>query len=93
MFYLIMGIMLVLFYIFMAPQTIKGTLNLVAAVFLLVALVVVLLLGVTKLVEAPMDLWLILVMVLVGLWSMYDLYHLDREKTRQPKRRPYRYRS
>ena len=43
MFYLILAIMLLLFYIFAAPRNIKGTMNLVASVFLLVGLVIVLL--------------------------------------------------
>ncbi len=44
MFYLILAIMLVLFYIFIAPSNIKGTMNLIAAVFLLVALAIALVL-------------------------------------------------
>lgn len=80
MFYLLMGIIMVLFYLFAAPSTIKGTLNLVAMVFLLVALVIVLLLGVLRVVQSPPEIWIGLMMVLLGLWAMWDLYRMPRRK-------------
>ncbi|HEL2413151.1 TPA: DUF3165 family protein [Streptococcus suis] len=96
MFYLILAIMLVLFYIFLAPRNIKGTMNLIAAVFLLVALAIALFLGILKIMQISTDFWLGLVMVLIGLWAMRDIYYLDKEpkdrqrRTEQPG--PYRYR-
>ncbi len=44
MFYLILAMLLVLFYIFAAPNNIRGTINLMVAVFVLVALFIALLL-------------------------------------------------
>ena len=58
MFYLIIAIMLLLFYIFAAPRNVKGTMNLVASVFLLVGLVIVLILGILKVVQSPPEIWL-----------------------------------
>lgn len=80
MFYLILGIMLVLFYIFAAPQNIKGTMNLVASVFLLVALVIVLVLGFLRILKSPPEIWLCLAMIFLGLWAMRDLYLMPRSK-------------
>lgn len=78
MFYLILGIMLVLFYIFAAPQNIKGTMNLVASVFLLVALVIALILGFLRILKSPPEIWLCLAMIFLGLWAMRDLYLMPR---------------
>lgn len=80
MFYLILAIMLLLFYIFAAPKSVKGTINLVASVFVLGAFVILLILGVLQVVKSPPELWMSLLMSLLGIWAMYDLYHLDKTK-------------
>ncbi|MGT2754494.1 DUF3165 family protein [Streptococcus ovis] len=85
MFYLILGIMLVLFYIFAAPQNIKGTMNLVASVFLLVALVIALLLGFLRILKSPPEIWLCLTMILLGLWALRDLYLMPRSSRSKKK--------
>lgn len=85
MFYLIIGIMLVLFYIFVAPQNIKGTMNVVASVFLLVALVIALVLGFLRIVQSPPEIWLCLVMIILGLWAMWDLYFMPRSSRTKKK--------
>ena len=78
MFYLILAIMLLLFYIFAAPRNIKGTMNLVASVFLLVGLVIVLLLGFLRVVQSPPEIWLCIGMIIVGGWAMRDIYFMPR---------------
>lgn len=77
MFYLILAILLVLFYIFVAPRYVKGTINLIAAVFLLVALVIALILGFLKIMQFSTNFWVGLVMVLIGIWAMRDIHYLD----------------
>ncbi|HFI0342991.1 TPA: DUF3165 family protein [Streptococcus suis] len=77
MFYLILAILLVLFYIFVAPRYVKGTINLIVAVFLLVALVIALILGFLKIMQFSTNVWVGLVMVLIGLWAMRDIHYLD----------------
>lgn len=79
MFYLILAIMLVLFYIFVAPKNVKGTINLIVAVFLLVALFAALLLGFLKIMQFPSEVWIGLVLVLIGLWALRDIHYMDRE--------------
>ncbi len=78
MFYLILAIMLLLFYIFAAPRNIKGTMNLVASVFLLVGLVIVLLLGFLRVVQSLPEIWLCIGMIIVGGWAMCDIYFMPR---------------
>ncbi|WP_105256081.1 DUF3165 family protein [Streptococcus suis] len=96
MFYLILAIMLALFYIFVAPRNIKGTMNLIAAVFLLVALAIALVLGFLRIMQFPKEIWVGLLMILIGFWAMRDIYYLDKEpKDRQRRTErpgPYRYR-
>ncbi|HFI2473358.1 TPA: DUF3165 family protein [Streptococcus suis] len=77
MFYLILAILLVLFYIFVAPKNVKGTINLILAVFLLVVLVIALILGFLKIMQFSTNFWVGLVMVLIGIWAMRDIHYLD----------------
>ncbi|HFU4116876.1 TPA: DUF3165 family protein [Streptococcus suis] len=89
MFYLILAILVVLFYIFVAPNHIKGTMNLIAAVFLLVGMGIALFLGILKIMQISTDFWLGLVMVLIGLWAMRDIYYLENgSKGRKNSLRP-----
>ncbi|BDD38223.1 MULTISPECIES: DUF3165 family protein [Streptococcus] len=96
MFYLILAIMLVLFYVFVAPRNVRGTMNLIAAVFLLVALATALILGFLKIMQFPREVWVSLILIIIGFWAMRDIYYLDREPRARQKRsarnRPYRYR-
>ncbi|HFI0633884.1 TPA: DUF3165 family protein [Streptococcus suis] len=85
MFYLILAILVVLFYIFMAPDHIKGTLNLIAAVFLLVGMLIALFLGILQIMQFSTDFWLGLVMVLIGLWAMRDIYYLENGPQKKKK--------
>ncbi|HFI0235851.1 TPA: DUF3165 family protein [Streptococcus suis] len=87
MFYLIIAIILVLFYLFVAPNNIKGTMNVVIAVFLIVILFAALLLGFLKIMEVSLEVWLGIAMVILGLFAMRDINHLDRPKKRQAIRR------
>ncbi|HFU4463122.1 TPA: DUF3165 family protein [Streptococcus suis] len=85
MFYLILTILVVLFYIFVAPNHIKGTMNLIAAVFLVVGLGIVLFLGILQIMQISTDFWLGLVMVLLGLWAMRDMYYLENSPPKKKK--------
>ncbi|HFI0352609.1 TPA: DUF3165 family protein [Streptococcus suis] len=76
MFYLILAIMLALFYIFVVPKYVKGTINLIVAVFVLVLLLIALILGFLKMMQLSIEIWLGIVMVLIGLWAMRDIHYL-----------------
>ncbi|HFU4466166.1 TPA: DUF3165 family protein [Streptococcus suis] len=85
MFYLILTILVMLFYIFVAPNHIKGTMNLIAAVFLVVGLGIVLFLGILQIMQISTDFWLGLVMVLLGFWAMRDMYYLENSSPKKKK--------
>ncbi|HEM4050273.1 TPA: DUF3165 family protein [Streptococcus suis] len=78
MFYLILAIMLALFYIFVVPKYVKGTINLIVAVFVLVLLLIAFILGFLKMMQLSIEIWLGIVMVLIGLWAMRDIHYLER---------------
>ncbi|MGQ7461620.1 DUF3165 family protein [Streptococcus suis] len=96
MFYLILAILLVLFYIFVAPKNVRETINIILAVFVLVLLSIALVLGFLKIMQFPSEVWVGMLMVLLGIWAMRDIYYLDKEpKDRQRRTErpgPYRYR-
>lgn len=80
MFYLILVMMLVLFYIFMAPSNVKGTMNLVVSVFLLVALVIAIVLGFLQILQTPPELLVVIGTILIGYWGLRDIYLMDKKK-------------
>ncbi|HFI0435037.1 TPA: DUF3165 family protein [Streptococcus suis] len=77
MFYLILAIMLVLFYIFVAPKNVRGTMNIILAVFVLVLLSIALVFGFLKIMQFPKEIWVGLLMILIGFWAMRDIYQLN----------------
>ncbi|HEM6302943.1 TPA: DUF3165 family protein [Streptococcus suis] len=83
MFYLILAIMLVLFYIFVAPKNIRGTINIILAVFVLVLLSIALVFGFLKIMQLSTEVWVGMVIVLIGLWALWDIRYLDRPSKRK----------
>ncbi|HFI0113557.1 TPA: DUF3165 family protein [Streptococcus suis] len=83
MFYLILAIMLVLFYIFVAPKNVRGTMNIILAVFVLVLLSIALVFGFLKIMQLSTEVWVGMVIVLIGLWALWDIHYLDRPSKRK----------
>ena len=76
MFYLIFGILILLFYIFAAPQSIKGTLNVVVLVIALVAFIILLGLAVFQL---PSEFFVGIAMIGVAYFSLRDISKLSQK--------------
>ena len=57
MIYLIIGILILLFYVFAIPTSIKGTLNVLTFVLLLVALIILLALAIFQIFKLPGELF------------------------------------
>ena len=55
MVYLIIGILILFFYIFAVPSSIKGTVNAVTMVLLIVALIILFGLGIFKIFQLPAE--------------------------------------
>ena len=73
MVYLIIGILLLLLYVFATPQSIKGTVNFVILVFELVALVILLLLSALQIFQLPVEIFITLGMLALTYFSLRDI--------------------
>ena len=73
MVYLIIGILLLLLYLFATPQSIKGTVNVVILVFGLVALVILLLLSALQIFQLPAEIYITLGMLVLTYFSLRDI--------------------
>ena len=73
MVYLIIGILLLLLYLFATPQSIKGTVNVVILVFGLVALVILLLLSALQIFQLPAEIYIPLGMLALTYFSLRDI--------------------
>lgn len=80
MFYLLVGLLLGLYYIFVAPKTIKGTLNTVLVVGVIALLLVLAFLGVLKVMQSPPEVFVSIFMCGLGAYILRDVLQL-RPKT------------
>ena len=73
MVYLIIGILLLLLYVFATPQSIKGTVNIVILAFALVALVILLMLSVLQIFQLPAEFFIAIAMLVLAYFSLRDI--------------------
>lgn len=83
MVYLIIGILLLLLYVFATPQSIKGTVNVVILVFGLVALVILLLLSALQILQLPTEIFITLGMLALTYFSLRDISLMSIRKKRE----------
>ena len=83
MVYLIIGILLLLLYVFATPQSIKGTVNVVILVFGLVALVILLLLSALQIFQLPAEFFIALAMIALAYFSLRDISLMSIRKKRE----------
>ena len=83
MVYLIIGILLLLLYVFATPQSIKGTVNVVILVFGLVALVILLLLSALQIFQLPSEIFITLGMLALTYFSLRDISLMSIRKKRE----------
>ena len=83
MVYLIIGILLLLLYVFATPQSIKGTVNVVILVFGLVALVILLLLSALQIFQLPVEIFITLGMLALTYFSLRDISLISIRKKRE----------
>ena len=73
MVYLIIGILLLLLYVFATPQSIKGTVNIVLVVFAFVALLILLMLSVLQIFQLPTEFFIAIAMFFLAYFSLRDI--------------------
>lgn len=83
MVYLIIGILLLLLYIFATPQSIKGTVNVVILVFGLVALLILLMLSALQILQLPAEIFITLGMLALAYFSLRDISLMSIRKKRE----------
>ena len=83
MVYLIIGILLILLYIFATPQSIKGTVNVVILVFGLVALLILLMLSTLQIFQLPAEIFITLWMLALTYFSLRDISLMSIRKKRE----------
>lgn len=83
MIYLIIGILLLLLYIFATPQSIKGTVNVVTLVFGLVALLILLMLSALQIFQLPAEVFITFAMLALAYFSLRDISLMSIRKKRE----------
>lgn len=80
MFYLIIAILIISYYIFMAPKTIRNTLGMIGLVGLVAMLLVLAVMSFVKIMQSPPEIFLALAMVVLGSFALRDVYRLPVKK-------------
>ncbi|HGR0769043.1 TPA: DUF3165 family protein [Streptococcus pneumoniae] len=83
MVYLVLGILLLLLYVFATPESIKGTVNIVAMVCILVALLILLVLSFLKIFQLPTEIFLAIAMLLLTYFSVRDITLMPVKKSKR----------
>ena len=83
MVYLVLGILLLLLYVFATPESIKGTVNIVAMVCILVALLVLLALSFLKIFQLPTEIFLAIAMLFLAYFSLRDITLMSVHKSKR----------
>ncbi|MGV3027539.1 DUF3165 family protein [Streptococcus hyovaginalis] len=77
MFYLLLLVALVLYYIFMAPKTIRNTINSIGLMIIMALLLILAGMSFMKLISSPGEVYVIIIMLLVGYLSLRDVLRLS----------------
>ncbi|HGS0936620.1 TPA: DUF3165 family protein [Streptococcus pneumoniae] len=83
MVYLVLGILLLLLYVFATPESIKGTVNIVAMVCILVALLILLVLSFLKIFQLPTEIFLAIAMLILAYSSVRDITLMPVKKSKR----------
>lgn len=76
MVYLIIGILILLFYVFAVPASIKGTLNVLTIVLLLVAVIILFALGLFQIFKLPPEFFVGIFLTILTVWALRDIERL-----------------
>ncbi len=76
MVYLIISLLILLYYFFLAPATIKNTMGVILLVGLLALLMVLAALSFMTFLELPAEVFVVLGMIGIAYWSLRDVWRL-----------------
>ena len=83
MVYLIIGILLLLLYVFATPESIKGTVNIVLVVFAFVALLILFMLSVLQIFQLPTEFFIAIAMLTLAYFSLRDITLMSVSKSKR----------
>ena len=73
MIYLIIGLLLLLLYVFVTPQSIKGTVNVFVIIFVGMSLVILIMLSVFQIFQLPAEFFVAIAMLALAYFSLRDI--------------------
>ena len=73
MVYLIIGLLLLLLYVFATPQSIKGTVNVFVIIFVGMSLVILIMLSVFQIFQLPAEFFVAIAMLALAYFSLRDI--------------------
>ena len=83
MVYLIIGLLLLLLYVFATPESIKGTVNIVLVVFAFVALLILFMLSVLQIFQLPTEFFIAVAMLTLAYFSLRDITLMSVHKSKR----------
>jgi 4-hydroxybenzoate polyprenyltransferase len=76
MFYLIIAILLALYYFFMAPKTVRNTLNAIVLVGVVAVLLVLAAMSFIKIMESPPEIFVVIGMIVLAYFAIRDILNM-----------------
>ena len=73
MIYLIIGLLLLLLYVFATPKSIKGTVNVFVIIFVGMSLVILIMLSVFQIFQLPAEFFVAIAMLALAYFSLRDI--------------------
>ena len=83
MVYLIIGLLLLLLYVFATPQSIKGTVNIFVVIFALVALLILFVLSAFQIFQLPAEVFITITMLFLAYFSLRDITLMSVNKSKR----------
>ena len=80
MVYFILGILILLFYIFMTPRSIRGTLNSVTLVVLIVSIIVLSCLAIFQIFQLPSEFFVGAFLAFIGYLALVDISRMSNQQ-------------
>lgn len=85
MFYLIVAVLLISYYFFMAPPSVKNTLSMIGLVGLVALLCVLAAAGFIKILQTPPEFFVSIAMIFLGFLALRDVLRLPAKKSKKNK--------
>lgn len=79
MFYLIIAILILSYYFFMAPKSVRNTLSMIGLVAMVAFLIVLAGMSVLKILQSPPEVFIVLAMIALAYFSFKDILNLPKK--------------